>query len=627
MLPSTCAGGGFFVTFYLAVQVLWHSDCREKKILFLYGAFFFPAFIVANFLQVYLPKMIIMELEEKRSIAYMGLSVLALVLVLILAILLRENMHSRLKYGNRQIARQQQRDYVNKLLYVDYGYLEDQEFLSMRNMAKESIFWEGIGGQGRAELMDFMPEVVMLIAAVGNVILYLYYLSKISFLLILVLFAVIFLGTAINVKVFRKNEKKHAVKSADTWQKLDYVTRKTEDFTMAKDVRLYDMAPWLTGLIDEYLGERLLFKKREMISRGLADGVYLLSIGVFMVSLLGMLLLRFWNGGIGVSDVVFYANMGPALYTLLDREVSSRCFHLFQIMTEYQRFQRYMNYGEDTGTMDVPVQKEAPSIVLEHVHFSYPGAEKEVLSDISLQIRAGEKVAIVGVNGAGKTTLMKLICGLLHPTSGRILLNGVDMETMEAEERYAWFSCTFQDVQFLPVSIRENISQEIRDIASVRENISQDRASTGKDEKIWHCLEQAGIRKEIEDLPKGLDTLLEKNINEDATDFSGGQRQKLILARALYRNAGVLILDEPTAALDALAENEIYEKYAEFARGKTSFFVSHRLSSTRFCDRILLLDGGNIAEEGTHDELLAAGGIYGKMFAMQSKYYQGGEKE
>ncbi|MCI8339600.1 MAG: ABC transporter ATP-binding protein [Lachnospiraceae bacterium] len=599
--------------FWGYVGYIW----REKKVLFLYGVLFFPAFILANYLQVYLPKMIIMELEEKRSITCLGLSVLAFVFVLCLAILLREQMYSRLRYGNRQIARKQQQDYTNKLLYVDYGYLEDQEFLSMRNMVKESIFGGGIGGQGRAHLMDFMPEAVMLIAAVGNVILYLYYLSKISFLLILVLFAVIFLGTVINVKVFRKNERKHAMRSADTWQKLDYVTRKTEDFSMAKDVRLYDMSPWLTGLIDEYLRERLSFKKREMTSRGLGDAVYMLSIGIFMASLLGMLLLGFWDGGIGVSDMVFYANMGPALYHLLNREVSGRCFLLFQIMTEYQRFQTFMEYGEDTGKVDVPVQKEAPSIALEHVSFSYPGAEKEVLSDISLQVRAGEKVAIVGVNGAGKTTLMKLICGLLHPTSGRILLNGVDMEAMEAEERYAWFSCTFQDVQFLPVSIRENITQEIQNATSVGRDQSQ---------KIWHCLEQAGIRKEIEGLPGGLDTLMEKNINENATDFSGGQRQKLILARALYRDAGGLILDEPTAALDALAENDIYEKYAEFAREKTSFFVSHRLSSTRFCDRILLLDGGKIAEEGTHEELLAAGGIYGKMFAMQSKYYQGGEK-
>lgn len=602
--------------------------------LFVYSVLFFPAFILANYLQVYLPKMIIMELEEGQGIAYMGLSVLAFVLVLCLAILLREQMYSRLKYGNRQIARKQQRDYANKLLYVDYGYLEDRGFLSIRNMVKESVFGGGIGGQGRAHLMDFMPEAMMLIAAVGNVILYLYYLSKVSFLLILLLFAVIFLGTAINMKVFRKNEKKHAMRSADTWQKLDYVTRKTEDFSMAKDVRLYDMAPWLTGLIGEYLAERLSFKKKEMTSRGLGDAVYMLSIGLFMASLLGMLLLRFWDGGIGVSDVVFYANMGPALYHLLDREVSSRCFYLFQIVTEYQRFQTFMEYGENTGKVDVPVQKEAPSIVLEHVSFSYPGAEKEVLSDISLQVQAGEKVAIVGVNGAGKTTLMKLICGLIHPTSGRILLNGADMETMEAEERYAWFSCTFQDVQFLPVSIRENISQEIRDDSfmqgtaesgkhNLRELIME---SADRDERIWHCLEQAGIRKEIEELPDGLDSLLEKNINEDATDFSGGQRQKLILARALFRDAGGLILDEPTAALDALAENEIYGRYAEFAKGKTSFFVSHRLSSTRFCDRILLLDGGRIAEEGTHDELLAAGGIYGKMFAMQSKYYQGGEK-
>lgn len=178
---------------------------REKKVLFVYSVLFFPAFILANYLQVYLPKMIIMELEEGQGVAYMGLSVLAFVLVLCLAILLREQMYSRLKYGNRQIARKQQRDYANKLLYVDYGYLEDRGFLSIRNMVKESVFGGGIGGQGRAHLMDFMPEAMMLIAAVGNVILYLYYLSKVSFLLILLLFAVIFLGTAINMKVDRKS--------------------------------------------------------------------------------------------------------------------------------------------------------------------------------------------------------------------------------------------------------------------------------------------------------------------------------------------------------------------------------------------------------------------------------------
>lgn len=618
--------------FWGYIKYIW----KEKKILYLFGAFFFPAFIIANFMQVYLPKMIIMELEEKRSVVYMGLSVLGLIMVLLLAILIREKMSSRLEYGNRQIAQKMQCDYTNKLLYVDYGFLEDKNFLSMRNLAKERVFGGEIGGQERAMLKDFMQTMVMIIAAVGNVILYLYYLGKLSGLLILFLFAVCLFNLTINIKFLGKNEGKYGQKAADSWQKLDYVTRKTEDFSMAKDIRLYRMDSWMSDLIKSYLGERLFYKRKELTASGMSGANNAVSIGIFLSFLLGMVLLRFWNGDIGVSDVVFYANMGPLLFNLVYDNIARGSIKLFWIITGFQRFQTFMDYGEDTGRMDVPVQREAPAIVLERVSFSYPGAQKEVLKDIDLRVRPGEKVAIVGVNGAGKTTLMKLICGLLHPTSGRILLNGIDMETMEAEERYAWFSCTFQDVQFLPLSLRENVSQEIGESDSYREGAADMKRdnlrgllqkSLDRDGKIWHCLSQAGINQDIEELPEKLDTLLEKNINEGATDFSGGQRQKLILARALYRDAGTLILDEPTAALDALAENEIYEKYAEFARGKTSFFVSHRLSSTRFCDRILLLDGGSIAEEGTHEELLAGKGIYAKMFEMQSKYYQGGEEK
>lgn len=603
---------------------------KEKKILYLYGILFFPAYIVANYLQVYLPKMIIQKLEHKASITEMGLSILALVLLLMLCIMIREKMRSKTEHGNRLVTQKMQNDYTDKLLYVDYGYLEDAEFLSIRNMAKESLFGGTIGSQERAMLMDFMPTLIGIVAALGNVAVYLFYLGKLSWLLILLLFTDVFLGTALNIKLFRKNEGKYGQMVSDSWQKMDYVTRKTQDFSMAKDIRLYHMNSWLSGLVNGYLKERLRLKKKELSNRGFGDMFYVTSLTIFQIAVFGVVLQHYLQGKLEVSDVVFYVNMTPVLYNLLDMEVSTKSMHLLRIITEFQRFQDFMHYGIDTGKQDSSIQKEAPVITLEHVSFSYPKSDKIVLQDINLTVKAGEKVAIVGVNGAGKTTLMKLICGLLHPTSGRILLNGVDMETMEAEERYAWFSCTFQDVQFLPVSIRENISQEnMISFAEDNESTANKKARQKikmafrqNDNKIWNCLEQAGIRQEIEELPEKLDTLLEKSIHENATDFSGGQRQKLILARALYRNTGALILDEPTAALDALAENDIYEKYAEFAADKTSFFVSHRLSSTRFCDRILLLDGGNIAEEGTHEELLEQQGIYADMFEMQSKYYK-----
>lgn len=606
---------------------------KEKRQLYFFGVLFFPAFILANYLQVYLPKMVVQELEEQRTISYLAVTTLGLVLCLMLCTWVRVTINSKLEYGNRMLAQSMQNEFTKKLLLIDYKYLEDKNFLSIRNMTRESLFGGSIGeAQERAKLMNFMTELLSLIAAIGNVLLYIFYLCRLSPWLIIILLEVPLL-TVFNMTTVRRAQAETADQAADAWQKIDYVTRKTEDFSMAKDIRLYGMDQWLSAQAQKYCRERLSYKGRELRLRGSGDILGILAYGLYYGSFFACILYRFWQGSLEASDVVFYAGMGPALYQMLDFSISSGVIRLSGICAEFDRFQEYMSYGEDTGMVDAAVQKEAPTITLEHVSFAYPDAGEKVLEDLNLTIPSGEKVAIVGVNGAGKTTLMKLICGLLHPTSGRILLNGKDMEQMEAEERYAWFSCVFQDIQFLPLSIRENVTMETSLDASAdapmdsAKDVAAVSAGKSKDDKIWRCLEQADMKAEVERLPKKLDTLLEKTLHEDAVDFSGGQRQKLILARALYRNAGTLILDEPTAALDALAENDIYEKYAGFAKDKTSFFVSHRLSSTRFCDRILLLDGGSVAEEGTHEELLAAGGLYAGMFALQSKYYKGGAAE
>ena len=367
------------------------------------------------------------------------------------------------------------------------------------------------------------------------------------------------------------------------------------------------MDVWLSGLLEKLCKKRLEYKAKELKPRCALSVISTLVFGVYHAGLFAAILAGLWNGNINVADVVFYAGMGPALYFLMEEDFLNNIRRLFQLSVEFKRFREYTDYGENTGKTDIPVNRKTPVIEFQHVSFTYPGSDREVLKDINLVVEKGEKIAIVGVNGAGKTTLMKLTCGLLLPASGRILLDGKDMAQMEPEERYSWFSCAFQDIQFMPLSIKENISMLLEDADSL---------------KIWESLKQAGIKDEVGSLPLRLDTMMEKTLNKNAVDFSGGQKQKLILARALYRDAGVLVLDEPTAALDALAENDIYEKYARFTKDKTSFFVSHRLSSTRFCDRILLIDGGNIAEEGTHEELLAAGGLYAGMFEMQSKYYK-----
>ncbi len=587
----------------LYIRYIW----KEKKSIYLMGILFFPAYILSNYLQVYLPKMVIMELEEKRTITHFGISIMGLSFFLILCIFIKVKMLSRIKYSNRFINQRMQNEYSQKLLYVDYKYLEDQEFLTVRDKVKESLFGGSVGDEWeRAKLADFMETLVTLAAVTGNVVLYAYHLCKLSYWMLAIFLIAPFI-MVLTQKTVMKNERDNAVKASGVWQKLDYVIRKTEDFSMAKDVRMYQMDVWLSGLLEKLCKKRLEYKAKELKPRCALSVISTLVFGVYHAGLFAAILAGLWNGNINVADVVFYAGMGPALYFLMEEDFLNNIRRLFQLSVEFKRFREYTDYGENTGKTDIPVNRKTPVIEFQHVSFTYPGSDREVLKDINLVVEKGEKIAIVGVNGAGKTTLMKLTCGLLLPASGRILLDGKDMAQMKPEERYSWFSCAFQDIQFLPLSIKENISMLIEDADNL---------------KIWDCLKQAGIKDEVGSLPLRLDTMMEKNLNKNAVDFSGGQKQKLILARALYRDAGVLVLDEPTAALDALAENDIYEKYARFTKDKTSFFVSHRLSSTRFCDRILLIDGGNIAEEGTHEELLAAGGLYAGMFEMQSKYYK-----
>ena len=218
----------------------------------------------------------------------------------------------------------------------------------------------------------------------------------------------------------------------------------------------------------------------------------------------------------------------------------------------------------------------------------------------SLTISPGEKLALIGLNGAGKTTLVKLLCGFYRPTEGEILLNGIPVSDFGREEYYALIAVLFQDSALLPMTLDFNLTGESP------EHIDYNR--------LEKALLLSGFHEKYHSLPRKGETLL--------TDFSGGEKQKLLFAKTLYKDAPLMILDEPAAALDPIAENEMYLKFDEAAKGRTCLYISHRLSSTRFCDRILLMEDGAIMEEGTHEELIARDGRYARLFEVQSKYYK-----
>ena len=250
--------------------------------------------------------------------------------------------------------------------------------------------------------------------------------------------------------------------------------------------------------------------------------------------------------------------------------------------------------------------EERSGIMSSTEFFKYPSAENYALRNVNLKIENGEHLAVVGRNGSGKTTFIKLMCRLYDVTDGEILINGTDIKEYTRESITGLYSVVFQDFKIFSVSLKDNICA----------------SSDFDSDRFYACLENANIKDRAERLADKENTYLYKDLDETGVEISGGEAQKLALARALYKDAPVVILDEPTAALDPIAENELYLKYNEMTSGKISFFISHRLSSTRFCDRILLVKDGKIAESGTHDELMALKGLYYRMYQVQSYYYK-----
>lgn len=269
-------------------------------------------------------------------------------------------------------------------------------------------------------------------------------------------------------------------------------------------------------------------------------------------------------------------------------------------------YREYVEEKETNENNDKIDLNSVESIEFNNVSFKYPSSNHNTLNNVSFKINKGENIAIIGENSAGKTTIIKLLCGLYNITEGSVLVNNKDISLYSKDSYFDLFSVVFQDYFFMPMSIAENIS-----------------ASQKYDkEKLYSSFEKAGILEKIESLKDKENTLMIKDVYKEAVEFSGGEKQKLLLAKAIYKNAPVLILDEPTAALDPIAEGELYKKYNEITKDKISFFISHRLSSTVFCDRILFISNGRITESGTHEELMALKGAYYRMYQSQSYYYK-----
>ena len=495
-----------------------------------------------------------------------------------------------------------------KFMTMPYEYLEDKDAMDCYQKAGNSCNGNNNGVEGMMHLMensagDFFVVLVGL-CIMGTLSVYVMAgLAVIAFITFLI-----------------KNRTNKVCKAkiwdplSTWWRKDGYLQSTFTDFNFAKDIRMYGLKDYLIRKYREISKERLEASKNNEIRWWICG---LLGNILWTGASLGLYAWLIWSvihKNLSIGNFSLYLGSAATFFQFTG-SLFDRVSELLAKSREVDDFRSFMDIGderEDEGDK-IPSYKDY-EFTFENVSFKYPGAEKYALKNLSITINAGEKLAVVGLNGAGKSTFIKLLLRLYEPTEGRILLNGKDIAKYERREYYRLFSPVFQDVWMFAFPLKANVSMK-------------DMEDTD-DLRAAQCLNDAGMKEAVDDLKDGIDTEVLKVVYDDGVDFSGGEKQKIALARALYKNGPVVVLDEPTAALDALAEAKLYEDFNKLIDNRTAVYISHRLSSTRFCDHVAMFVDGEMAEYGTHDELLNAGGAYSEMFNVQAAYYvEGGEED
>ena len=596
---------------------------REKvmpvlKLLFSITAKKFPLFFpletvktvitaVRALLPVIVSPMIIDELVGDRDVK--TLIILATVLIggeFIIGVILERISNQLMKYQQRLD------NHFNILtgqhsMELDFQLTEDKEALDQVEKARTGMDWYSGGAYGIAEqIFGFASNVLRVFGLVTIISL------NAPLLLLVILAYVIIMGfvsaknNKIGFEVYKKLAKINRLFGYFGWNIVD--------FRYGKDIRLYDARKMMVDCWDrnsdasnaqwkwqaETGMKYYLIGNIANIIRMMGSYLYVGFLAIKGVFSLGVLVQM-----IQAADELNNTLGGLVSNT---QEILKRCNYAYE-------FVLFMEYPEALEKGERAVDNEIREIEIRNVSFKYPGTDKMILDNISIKIGAGEHLSIVGLNGAGKTTFIKLLCRLYDPTSGEILVNGVNIKEYDYNQYMALFAPVFQDFRLFAFPIEENITLVDED--------DKEYYTGDESERIEKIIEMVNLAQMMEKLEKGKKTTLFKYFEENGIEPSGGEQQKIAIARALYKSSPVVILDEPTAALDPIAEYEIYKQFHTLVGDKTAFYISHRLSSCRFCDTIAVFSEGKIAEYGNHDTLIKmAGGIYAKMFEAQAQYYR-----
>lgn len=488
-----------------------------------------------------------------------------------------------------------------KALRTDYQNVELQQNIKLMGKGVRALSGNSNGPE---ELMSQTINIAVIILGIGS---YGTMILLIDWKILVAIF-VMFISNVLFQTHAIKYADKHREEGSEIWRKRDYVRDKSMNISAGKDIRIYQMRAWFHKLLNNFVRDYRDYERRLSVRWYYGTISDCLLNAVRDILAYAILIKRVLEGQIDIATFTLYIGLIDAFSSWI-YSLSNSLNNLRRASHEFNDYFDFMNLPERNRMSEqVKINTDsAPEITFKNVGFKYAGAEKSTLHNLNFTIHSGEKIALVGNNGAGKTTIVKLLTGLYSNTEGEILVNGIPINQLSLDEYQDNISVLFQDTVPMAFSIKENVS-------------SVDAEKTDN-QKVAIALEKAGLKEKVDSLKNKDETYLTQNLDDEGILLSGGETQKLLLAKAIYKNGNFLILDEPTSALDPLAESKIYEEYNEMAADKTAVFISHRLASTKFCDKIMFLDNGQIAEFGTHEELMALGGKYKEMFDIQSQYY------
>ena len=550
------------------------------------------------FVAVLLPKLVLEELSGARDPARLLLLTIAAAGFSSLIYWLSGYLSLRRDRANAKFNNLTDRVLADRTLTMDYPYLEDPEVLKMVQQFMQGRMTQGgLAGAGWA-LGNGLPA---LLTALGM----LFILARLSGGLLGLLLA----ATAVSLALLRLQVKYLSgmtMEMADGNRILSYLFSIFTDFSYGKDIRLFEAEPLMTMRMKDTVDElwRVCFGNytksgacqagRAAIAQGVVALIY------------AMLAVQTVQKGLSIADFVMLTAAAVSFASSVMTAVTS-AMNFYGALKMVAPFGEYMNLPPvlSQGSEPVPELTGEDAMVFDHVSFTYPRAAEPTLKDLCFTIKRGERLAVVGENGAGKTTMIKLLLRLYEPDEGTIYLGGRDIRTMSREETLKQFAVVFQDFKLLAFSVKENIC------------IGPD----GDEERLHEVLRKLDLDKVMESTPHGAETSVYRLFDEEGVEFSGGERQKMAIARALYKDSPIVVMDEPTAALDPIAEAEIYGHLNQLVEHKTALFISHRLSSCKFCDRVAVFENGGVTQCGSHKELMAQEGLYRRMFAAQARYY------